>query len=78
MAIVNLHEAKTHLSRLVDRAAHGEEIDRPRWQAGGPARGVPTENRDAETRPLRGSDQPDRTFDQLPPDIQAAFEGEEE
>ena len=24
--IVNIHEAKTHLSRLVDRAASGEEI----------------------------------------------------
>lgn len=24
--IVNIHEAKTHLSRLVDRAAGGEEI----------------------------------------------------
>ena len=24
--IVNIHEAKTHLSRLVDRAAAGEEI----------------------------------------------------
>jgi prevent-host-death family protein len=23
---VNIHEAKTHLSRLVERAAHGEEI----------------------------------------------------
>jgi prevent-host-death family protein len=26
MSQVNLHEAKTHLSRLVDRAAAGEEI----------------------------------------------------
>lgn len=26
MALVNIHEAKTHLSRLVDRAATGEEI----------------------------------------------------
>jgi prevent-host-death family protein len=24
--LVNLHEAKTHLSRLVERAANGEEI----------------------------------------------------
>ena len=23
---VNIHQAKTHLSRLVERAAHGEEI----------------------------------------------------
>ena len=26
MAVVNVHEAKTHLSRLIDRAAAGEEI----------------------------------------------------
>jgi prevent-host-death family protein len=26
MAIVNIHEAKTHFSKLVDRAMHGEEI----------------------------------------------------
>lgn len=26
MATVNIHEAKTHLSRLVERAAGGEEI----------------------------------------------------
>lgn len=26
MVVVNLHEAKTHLSRLVDRALSGEEI----------------------------------------------------
>ena len=26
METVNMHEAKTHLSRLVERAEHGEEI----------------------------------------------------
>lgn len=26
MSVVNVHEAKTHLSRLLDRAAAGEEI----------------------------------------------------
>jgi prevent-host-death family protein len=26
MSLVNVHEAKTHLSRLIDRAAAGEEI----------------------------------------------------
>jgi prevent-host-death family protein len=26
VATVNIHEAKTHLSRLVDRAAAGEEV----------------------------------------------------
>ena len=26
MSIINMHQAKTHLSRLVDRAAVGEEI----------------------------------------------------
>lgn len=26
MKIVNIHEAKTHFSKLVDRAMHGEEV----------------------------------------------------
>ena len=79
MTKVNLHEAKTHLSRLVDRAAAGEEIVIAR--AGRPvARLVPLE-RPAGPRPLglyagQISVAPD--FDELPADIQAAFEGEHE
>jgi prevent-host-death family protein len=26
MSVVNIHEAKTHLSRLVDRAVRGEDV----------------------------------------------------
>ncbi len=74
---VSLYEAKTQLSRLVDRAAAGEEIvisksGRPR------ARLVPME----DTRPLRvpgkgkGRWNVGRTFDApLPDDLLADFEG---
>ncbi|HUQ15923.1 MAG TPA: type II toxin-antitoxin system prevent-host-death family antitoxin [Gemmatimonadales bacterium] len=74
---VSLYEAKTQLSRLVDRAAAGEEIvisksGRPR------ARLVPME----DTRPLRvpgkgkGRWNVGRSFDApLPDDLLADFEG---
>ena len=74
---VSLYEAKTQLSRLVDRAAAGEEIvisksGRPR------ARLVPME----DTRPLRvpgkgkGRWNVGRSFDApLPDDVLADFEG---
>lgn len=75
---VNMHEAKTHLSRLVDRAAAGEEIVIAR--AGRPAaRLVPL----SAARPPR---QPgywegkghihDDFDDPLPAEIEAAFRGE--
>jgi prevent-host-death family protein len=74
---VSLYEAKTRLSRLVDRAAAGEEIiiaksGRPR------ARLVPLE----DTRPLRvpgrgkGRWQVKKNFDTpLPDDLMDGFEG---
>jgi prevent-host-death family protein len=74
---VSLYEAKTQLSRLVDRAAAGEEIviaksGRPR------ARLVPME----DTRPLRvpgkgkGRWNVGKSFDApLPDDLLAEFEG---
>lgn len=74
---VSLYEAKTQLSRLVDRAAAGEEIviaksGRPR------ARLVPLE----DTRPLRvpgkgkGRWRVGRDFDApLPDDVVTDFEG---
>jgi prevent-host-death family protein len=75
--IVNIHEAKTHLSQLVDRAAAGEEIIIAR--AGKPV---------CRLAPLTPARQP-RTlglfagepfsmasdFDHLPDDVAAAFEG---
>jgi prevent-host-death family protein len=45
---VNLHEAKTHLSRLVDRAASGEEIIIAR--AGKPVAKLVPFNRDMTPR----------------------------
>lgn len=51
MQTVNIHEAKTHLSRFVDQAAAGEEILIAR--AGKPiARLVPLESNDDKPRVL--------------------------
>ena len=77
MATVSVHEAKTNLSQLVERAAHGEEIIIAK--AGRPlARLVPLATR-TSPRPLglfagRMKMGPDFE-DPLPDDIQAAFEG---
>jgi prevent-host-death family protein len=72
----NMHEAKTHLSRLAERAADGEEIVIAR--NGRPlARLVPMPER--RTRALglaRGRIDLGEDFDApLPSDIQEAFEG---
>jgi prevent-host-death family protein len=77
MAQVNIHEAKTHFSRLVERAEAGEEIVVAR--AGKPvARLVPYE---AEKRPSlwgvwEGQVVIHEDFDELPDDVAAAFRGE--
>jgi prevent-host-death family protein len=74
--IVNIHEAKTHLSRLVDRAAAGEEIVIGR--AGRPiARLVPYRPSPGPRRPglWKGQVRIAKDFDSLPPDLAAAFEG---
>jgi prevent-host-death family protein len=73
---VNVHEAKTHLSRLLDRAAAGEEIVIARY--GRPvARLVPL---DVSPQPRRlglfsGQIRPRDDFDELPSDLLDAFEG---
>jgi prevent-host-death family protein len=74
--IVNIHEAKTHLSRLVERAAAGEEIiigkaGRPR------ARLVPYEPSRTPRRPGQLKDRlwVADDFDVLPDDVLDAFEG---
>ena len=56
MMIVNVHEAKTHLSRLMEKAHNGEEIILAK--AGKPyARLVPLEKRDNQkTRIVQGQD----------------------
>lgn len=77
MPIVNMHDAKTHLSRLVQRAADGEEVVIAR--AGRPvARLVAYDENDAprtlggwEGRVWIADD-----FDELPVEVVAAFRGE--
>jgi prevent-host-death family protein len=74
---VTLYQAKTHLSRLVDRAAAGEEIviaksGRPR------ARLVPLEDTRALRVPGKGKGRwrLRRNFDApLPPEVLEEFEG---
>ena len=78
MEIVNVHEAKTHLSRLLQRVEQGEEIIIGR--AGSPAAKL------VPYRPIRGQRQGGQwkgqvwmsdDFDELPPELAAAFSGKE-
>jgi prevent-host-death family protein len=75
MTQVGMHEAKTHLSKLVERAQAGEEIVIAR--NGEPvARLVPVEhrNRMANVRgALKGKIWMADDFDELPDDIAEAF-----
>ena len=74
---VNVHEAKTHLSRLLQRVAAGEEITIAR--AGVPmARLVAIEPKPKKIRPLgfdRGKVWIADDFDELPDDLLKAFYG---
>jgi prevent-host-death family protein len=74
---LNIHEAKTHFSKLVERAEAGEEIVIAR--AGKPAaRLVPLE-RHQEERKLglwRGRVRIHPDFDELPDELAAGFRGE--
>jgi prevent-host-death family protein len=74
---VNVYEAKTHLSQLIDRAAAGEEIVIAR--AGRPvARLVALAETPRQRVPgaWRGRVRMAADFDELPPGISAAFRGE--
>lgn len=75
--IVNVHDAKTHFSRLLDRAHDGEEIVVAK--AGKPyARLVPLEVPKKTVRQpgrLRGLTVPDSFFEPLPESECRAFEG---
>jgi prevent-host-death family protein len=77
-ASVNVYEAKTHLSQLLDRAAAGEEIVIAR--AGRPvARLVPLSGAPPQRRTpgaWRGKVSIAADFDELPDEIGAAFRGE--
>ncbi|MDR2984055.1 MAG: type II toxin-antitoxin system prevent-host-death family antitoxin [Nocardiopsaceae bacterium] len=75
---VNVYEAKTHLSQLLDRAAAGEEIVIAR--AGRPvARLVALREPSSRRRTpgaWRGKVRIADDFDELPADVEAAFRGE--
>lgn len=75
---VNVYEAKTHLSQLLDRAAAGEEIVIAR--AGRPiARLVPLSDASSRRRipgAWRGKVSIADDFDELSPELEAAFRGE--
>jgi prevent-host-death family protein len=74
---VNIHQAKTQLSRLVDLAASGEEVIIAK--AGKPvARLVPYIAKGAVRRPgaMRGKIHIKKNFDEpLPKDLLASFQG---
>jgi prevent-host-death family protein len=75
--VVNIHEAKTHFSRLVERVIGGEEV--VIGKAGKPvARLVPY--REERTRRVPGGWEGrvriSEDFDELPPEVAAAFRGE--
>jgi prevent-host-death family protein len=77
METVNIHHAKTHLSRLLERVAAGEEIVIAK--AGKPvAKLVPYRATKAPRQPgfWRGQVEIAEDFDELPEDIAAAFRGE--
>jgi prevent-host-death family protein len=74
---VNVYEAKTHLSQLLDRAAAGEEIIIAR--AGRPvARLVALAEPSSPRIPggWRGKVSMNADFDELPGEVDAAFRGE--
>jgi prevent-host-death family protein len=74
---VNVYEAKTQLSKLIDRAVAGEEVVISR--AGKPmVRLVPVAARPARRTPgsARGQIRMSPDFDELPEDLAAAFRGE--
>lgn len=74
---VNVYEAKTHLSQLLDRAAAGEEIVIAR--SGRPvARLVPLDQTRERRNPgaWRGRVRIARDFDALPDDLAEAFGGQ--
>jgi prevent-host-death family protein len=75
--IVNLYDAKTHLSQLVDRAAKGEEIVIAK-NGVALARLAPLPFAGQERKPagvFKVTFMSDDFDDPLPPEIQNAFEG---
>lgn len=72
--VINVHEAKTHLSRLLDKAHAGEEI--VLGKAGKPyAKLVPLAPRNRTLGFLKGFHLDERFFDPLPEEELALWEG---
>jgi prevent-host-death family protein len=72
---VNIHEAKTHLSRLLERVAAGEEVVISK--AGTPVADlVPHRSAPVVFGGLRGELVYDDAFGELDPDIQRMFYGD--
>ncbi len=75
--VVNVHDAKTQLSRLLERVEAGEEIVIGR--AGTPVAKLVPYREPREARRLgvwRGKVKIARDFDELPSDVLAQFSGE--
>jgi prevent-host-death family protein len=78
MQVVNIYEAKTHLSRLIEQALHGEEVII--GKAGKPIiRLVPYDDECQDRKPgyWQGKVKMADDFDDLPAHILQAFNGEE-
>jgi prevent-host-death family protein len=75
MRPVNIHEAKTHFSRLIERVERGEEVVIAR--GGKPvARLVPLDGRPRDLGRMRGRIRVADDFDApLPPEVLAGFTG---
>jgi prevent-host-death family protein len=74
---VNIHDAKTHLSRLIARVQKGEEI--VLGKAGKPvAKLVPYSESEGPRTPgaWRGRVRIAKDFDELPPEVASAFRGD--
>ncbi len=79
MTVVNIHEAKTHLSRLVERAAAGEEVVIAK--AGKPMAKLVPYQEEREPRQLgawKGKVWIAPDFDETDEEIIRLFEGEED
>lgn len=76
MKTFNIHEAKTHLSRLLEAVEEGEEVVIAR--AGKPiAKLVPLKSKRRRPGGLKGKMRVRKDFDEpLPDDIAASFRGE--
>jgi len=80
MTVVNIHQAKSQLSRLIEQVLQGHEVIIGR--AGKPvARLVPFESVEKPPREpglWRGKVRIAPDFDELPPELLAAFHGDQE